>query len=68
MAQSSDNGTDGENLKIPPNSLEAEQSIFNLTEQKDTKIYSHIEPILAETVKKLEGIAMSGIIFTLLAI
>ena len=36
---------------------EAEQSIFNLTEQKDTKIYSHIEPILAETVKRLEGIA-----------
>ena len=28
MAQSSDNGTDGENLKIPPNSLEAEQSIL----------------------------------------
>ena len=36
---------------------EAEQSIFNLTEQKDTKIYSHIEPILADTVKRLEGIA-----------
>ena len=36
---------------------EAEQSIFNLTEQKDTKIYSHIEPILADTVKRLESIA-----------
>ena len=36
---------------------EAEQSIFNLTEQKDTKIYSHIEPILADTVKRLETIA-----------
>jgi len=28
MAQSSDNVTDGENLKIPPNSVEAEQSIL----------------------------------------
>jgi len=36
---------------------EAEQSIFNLTEQKDTKIYAHIEPILADTVKRLESIA-----------
>tara|TARA_B100000700_G_scaffold28870_1_gene27758 strand:+ start:1528 stop:2874 length:1347 start_codon:yes stop_codon:yes gene_type:complete len=36
---------------------EAEQSIFSLTEQKDTKIYKHIEPILSATVKRMEDIA-----------
>ena len=36
---------------------EAEQSIFSLTEQKDTKIYKHIEPILSATVKRMEEIA-----------
>ena len=36
---------------------EAEQSIFSLTEQKDSKIYQHIEPILSSTVKKMEDIA-----------
>ena len=36
---------------------EAEQSIFNLTEQKDSKIYQHIEPILSSTVKRIEEIA-----------
>ena len=35
---------------------EAEQSIFSLTEQKDSKIYQHIEPILSSTVKKMEDI------------
>ena len=36
---------------------QAEQSIFNLTEQKDSKIYQHIEPILSSTVKRIEEIA-----------
>ena len=36
---------------------EAEQSIFSLTEQKDSKIYQHIEPILSSTVKRIENIA-----------
>ena len=36
---------------------DAEQSIFNLTEQKDSKIYQHIEPILSSTVKRIEEIA-----------
>jgi len=36
---------------------EAEQSIFSLTEQKDSKIYQHIEPILSSTVKRMEDIA-----------
>ena len=36
---------------------EAEQSIFNLTEQKDSKIYQHIEPILSSTVKRIEEMA-----------
>ncbi|MFL2510813.1 MAG: replicative DNA helicase [Candidatus Neomarinimicrobiota bacterium] len=36
---------------------DAEQSIFNLTEQKDSKIYQHIEPILSSTVKRIEDIA-----------
>ncbi len=36
---------------------QAEQSIFNLTEQKDSKIYQHIEPILSSTVKRIEQIA-----------
>ena len=36
---------------------EAEQSIFSLTEKKDTKIYKHIEPILSATVKRMEEIA-----------
>tara|TARA_Y100001970_G_scaffold156868_1_gene191931 strand:- start:1406 stop:2746 length:1341 start_codon:yes stop_codon:yes gene_type:complete len=36
---------------------EAEQSIFNLTENKDLKIYQHIEPILSSTVKNMEDIA-----------
>ena len=36
---------------------EAEQSIFSLTEQKDSKIYQHIEPILSSTVKRIENMA-----------
>jgi replicative DNA helicase len=36
---------------------QAEQSIFNLTEQKDSKRYQHIEPILSRTVKRIEEIA-----------
>lgn len=36
---------------------EAEQSIFNLTEKKDLKLYQHIEPILSSTVKRMEDIA-----------
>tara|TARA_B100001093_G_scaffold513969_1_gene586996 strand:- start:2459 stop:3805 length:1347 start_codon:yes stop_codon:yes gene_type:complete len=36
---------------------DAEQSIFNLTEQKDSKIYQHIEPILSSTVKRIEEMA-----------
>ena len=36
---------------------EAEQSIFSLTEQKDSKIYQHIEPILSSTVKRIEDMA-----------
>ena len=36
---------------------EADQSIFNLTENKDLKIYQHIEPILSSTVKNMEDIA-----------
>ncbi len=36
---------------------EAEQSIFSLTEQKDSKIYQHIEPILSSTVKRMENMA-----------
>ena len=36
---------------------EAEQSIFSLTEQKDSKVYQHIEPILSSTVKRIENMA-----------
>ena len=36
---------------------EAEQSIFSLTEQKDSKIYQHIEPILSSTVKRIDDMA-----------
>jgi replicative DNA helicase len=35
----------------------AEQSIFNLTEEKDSKIYEHIDPILQKTIKRIEDIA-----------
>ena len=36
---------------------EAEQSIFNLSEKKTSKIYEHIDPILNSTVKRIEEIA-----------
>ena len=36
---------------------EAEQSIFNLSENKTSKIYEHIDPILNSTVKRIEEIA-----------
>ena len=36
---------------------EAEQSIFNLSESKTSKIYEHIDPILNSTVKRIEEIA-----------
>ena len=36
---------------------EAEQSIFNLSEKKTSKIYEHIDPILTSTVKRIEEIA-----------
>ena len=44
MAQSSDNGTDGENLKIPPNSLEAEQSILGglMLDNTASVSYTHL--------------------------
>ena len=33
---------------------EAEQSIFNLTQQKDNKLFQHIKPILTEAIQNLE--------------
>ena len=33
---------------------EAEQSIFSLTQQKENKLFQHIQPILTEAIKNLE--------------
>ena len=33
---------------------EAEQSIFNLTQQKDNKLFQHIQPILTQAIQNLE--------------
>jgi replicative DNA helicase len=33
---------------------EAEQSIFSLTQQKDNKLFQHIQPILTQAIKNLE--------------